>query len=331
MDKNDRRLILLFSLILVVIPMVLFPERLGLPLVNGSAVNMLYEVVFYGFVYFMFRRRTTLPALMVGSALTLVYRMTIGALFGLAMMVMYDLESPVAFSLGMTKYLPGVFLHVLAAPFVFRPVYMHLADQMISSRRVKARPVSPAPGEKREDKFPVSPALTFSQERTGSNSVIAERMESFGMAAQGAGQVPGYSAEENQFDRAVNYIGESSVVQMALLVDEEGLLLANFNRSSEDIELWAPLSIVLRRNSRQALYRFGKEEQPDRIDLGTHNFRIILRRIERVTLMILADRDADETIQIRIAQATDMIRKYMNERYSPAMFARVEEHYVSDS
>ena len=59
--------------------------------------------------------------------------------------------------------------------------------------------------------------------------------------------------------------------------------------------------------------------------------RVILRRIEHVVLMILADPEIDETIHIRIAQATDMVRKYMSERYSPAMFARVEENYVSNS
>jgi hypothetical protein len=48
-------------------------------------------------------------------------------------------------------------------------------------------------------------------------------------------------------------------------------------------------------------------------------------------LVVLAERDADETVLIRLAQAADMIRKYMSERYSPALFARVEERYVSNT
>jgi predicted regulator of Ras-like GTPase activity (Roadblock/LC7/MglB family) len=137
--------------------------------------------------------------------------------------------------------------------------------------------------------------------------------------------------DENQFERAVTYIGESGAVKMAILVDEEGLPLACFNRCNEDSELWAPLANVLEGNNRMLLNHYNRGGAPEKIDISTGKFRIILRRIEHVTLMTLAEHNADETILIRIAQAADMVRKYMSERYSPAMFARVEERYVSNS
>lgn len=310
--------------------MVLFPNRLGLPLAGSSAVNMLYEFVFYGIIFFLFRHSITLPALMVGAAMTLVYRMAIGAVFGLMLIIMYGLNSNVAFSLGMTKYLPAVLLHVAAAPFILRPVYLQLAQQMTPDRNVSARNKDPqihfAASEKNSF-TPIKPAAKQEMKVTGHRSLA----DTSGSQAVPSGPAPVSMIDESPFDRAINYIGESGAVQMVVLVDEEGLLIANFNRSNEDLELWAPLAVVLRQTTRSMLNDFGKRELLEKIDLGTSNYRIILRRIEHLMLMILADKDIDETIHIRIAQATDMIRKYMNERYSPAIFVRVEEQYVSNS
>ncbi len=334
MDKNSRRLILLFSLILVVIPIVIFPNRLGLPLAGGSAVNMLYEFLFYGFVYFLFRRETTLAALMVSSALTLVYRMALGAAFGLAIIIMYGLGSSVSFSLGMTKYLPGVILHVIAAPFIMRPFYLSLAEQMMPAGKEKTSRAEPASKpviypDNIPTKYQAYPAVN--EIAVGGGTANDRREEAVPNSVRAGAQASAYTADENQFERAVAYLGELNAVQMALLVDEEGLLLARYDRNGDDVEMWAPLAIMLRQACRDLLERFEHKESAERIDLSTHRIRVILRRIEHVNLMILADRDIDETIHIRIAQAADMVRKYMSERYSPAMFARAEERYVSNS
>ena len=97
MEKHTKRLILLFSLILVIIPMVIFPKRMGMPLASGSAVYMLYEFVYYGIVLFLLRRQTSLVTILIGSALTLVYRMALGATLGLTIVVMYGMNSTIAF------------------------------------------------------------------------------------------------------------------------------------------------------------------------------------------------------------------------------------------
>jgi len=326
MEKQTKRVILLFSLILMIIPMVIFPKRLGLPLISGSAVYMLYEFVFYGLVLYFFRRQTKLVTVLIGSALTLVYRMGLGAGFGLTIIIMYNIDSTIAFSLGMGKYLPAVLLHVLAAPFVMHSVYMGLADKLSPRRRpVYRREVSrPAAVKTEEATKPVTPS---NENIPAPVSGISSRKS----ASQRKGSETAVDSD-NQFERAVSYIGESGAVRMALLVDEEGLPLARFSRCDEDPELWAPLSIILEGANRNLLHQYSRRGGiPDRIDIGTRNMRIILRRIEHVTLMVLAEQNVDETILIRIAQAADMVRKYMSERYSPALFARVEERYVSNS
>jgi len=321
MKRQSKRVILLFSLILVVIPMVIFPARMGLPLVSGSAVFMLYEVLYYGAVLFFFRRQTTLATLLIGSALSLVYRMTLGAALGLAIIAMYGIDSTVAFSLGMAKYLPAVLLQVAVTPFVLRPFYLSLARTLTGTPPRRHAYTSPAPVRPADQEIKIAAPVKF-EERAG--PVLSGRRSDSPM--------PAVTLDDgNQFERAMAYLGEASAVRMALVVDEEGLLLARFNRCEEDPELWAPLAIILEGYNRQVLNRYRRGGDPDKIDIGTRQMRILVRRIEHVILMVLAERHADETVLIRSAQAAEMIRKYMSERYSPALFARVEERYVSNT
>jgi predicted regulator of Ras-like GTPase activity (Roadblock/LC7/MglB family) len=317
MEKNIRRLVLLFSLVLVAIPMVVFPNRLGLGLGGGSAVNLLYEMVFYGVVLFLFRRNTTLVALTVGVALTLVYRLALGAAFGLALVVMYDLGLSVAFSLGMAKYVPAILLQVACAPFVLRPVYLGLVARLAPGRRERAFRQMPR-SIIREDVEMNAPSVSLRE----AVSAATTRSESVSPTAMGEGSL---------FDRAVGYLGESAAVRMAVLVDQEGLPLAKFVRGREDVDAWAPLAVMVLGSNRTLVARVGGQDNPDRVDIGTRGLRLLVRRIDRVILMVAAEPTIDETIHIRIAQAADMIRKYMSERYSPAVFARVEGRYVSNS
>lgn len=322
MEKNIKNLILLASLILVVIPMVIFPNKLGLPLLSGSALYMLYEMAFYGFVLYSFRREAPLTTILIGSALTMVFRMGLGAALGLAIIIMYGLDSSVAFSLGMGKYLPAIILHVVAAPFVLRLAYLHLASSLTPQQPKK---FVFEPHVEEEESPPLDTSEPILQPQANVVNDIDTDNQTFD------DPVDQQSDGDNQLERAVQYIGESAAVQMSLLVDEEGLTLANFNRCEEDIELWAPAAIIIEKENRKLLNKFSPVGEPSKLDFTAHNRRIILRRIERFTLMVMAEENIDETIHIRMAQAVDMIRKYINERYSPALFARVEEQYVSNS
>lgn len=325
MENNSKRLVLLLSLVLIIIPMVIFPNRLGMTLASGATLYMFFELVFYGAVFYTFRRDSSLVALIVASALTLVYRMALGAVLGMTIIIMYNINSSVAFSLGVTKYLPAVVLHVLAAPFVMRSMFLNLVESLVPSAKPQAA-ISPSSTETHDA---VAPRATVMEKSLPENndSGLAHRHDFQAPAAK-----PVYGDNDNLFERAMAYLGESGAVRMALLVSEEGLIMAGFNRSEEeDIEVWAPLTVSLERGNRQILNQFDHRTELDKLDITTSSQRVILRRIERLMLMILTDSDIDETIHIRIAQATDMMRKYMSERYSPSMFARVEENYVSNS
>ncbi len=328
MEKNIKRLLLLASLVLVVVPMVIFPSRLGLPLLTASSINMLYEVIFYGIVLYFFNRQVSLMTLLMGAALTLVFRMTLGAVFGTTIIFMYGLDSSIAFSLGMTRYLPALILHIGAAPFIMKPVYENLADNFSGEKRPHR------PQQVAQDKIigqPQGLELNATTAPTPAQQVVYEEIAAAPSTNFYHEAQAGSSDEANILDKAVTYIGEAGAIKMALLVDDEGLTLARFNRSEEDYELWAPLAMILEQDNRTIINKYSRMGIPKRIDITTHQNRLIFRRIDHVTLMVMADETIDETIHIRIAQATDMIRKYMSERYSPALFARAEERYVSNS
>ncbi|MFH1699985.1 MAG: hypothetical protein ABIE07_05290 [Candidatus Zixiibacteriota bacterium] len=323
MEKNIKNLILLASLILVVIPMVIFPNKLGLPLLSASVLYLFYEMAFYGIVLHFFRRNVSLMTILIGASLTMVFRIGLGAAFGLAIIIMYRLDSSVAFSLGIGKYLPAIILHVVAAPYVLRPAYLYLASSLTPEKMPKKFVFEPHI----EAKEVISPEVNESimkLQKKNFNEIDAEK-QAFEVTS-----IP-HGDGDNQLERAVQYIGESAAVKMSLLIDEEGLTLARFSRCEEDIELWAPAAIVIEKENRRLLNRFSPIGEPSKLDITAHDKRIILRRIERLTLMIMAEENIDETIHIRMAQAADMIKKYINARYSPAMFARVEEQYVSNS
>lgn len=315
MEKNTRRAVLLFSLILVAVPMVVFPHRLGMGLGGGSAVNLLYEMVYYGLVLFLFRRNTTLAALSVGVALTLVYRLVLGAVFGLALVVMYDLSLPVAFSLGMAKYMPAILLQAVCAPFVLRTVYLGLSNNLAPRR------------SRRSSRWTPSPTIIDDAEAKAAAVPARETIPT--IRPEFAPPTP--PIEGNQFERAMAYLGESGAVRMALLADQEGLPLAKFVRGGEDVDAWAPLAVMVLSQNRGLIARVDDRNDTDKVDIVARGVRLLVRRIDRVVLMVAAEPNVDETIHIRIAQAADMIRKYMSERYSPAVFARVEDRYVSNS
>lgn len=326
MEKNNRTLTLLLSLILIVIPLVAFHTFRVKPLVGGSVMYLAYELVYYGTVLWFVRRDASLAVVLTGSIIALLYRVTLGLFFGLILLAMFtftDFTTPMFW--GLIGYLPAVLLHIVAAPFVMRQNYLRIAARLMEDDEL-AIVSTPAVSEKSQPNIlrPISTESKSKPHETVSSGLpqeIAARIESH----SNVGAIPD---RDNFFENAVTYLGESASVKMALVVDEEGLTLAQFNRCDEDPELWAALAIMVEGNNRNLLSQYYPISELERIEISTMRMRIILRRIGHLTLMILTEKVVDETAHIRINQAAEMVRKYMSERYSPDLFARVEERYV---
>ena len=322
------RQILLLSLIIVIIPMVVFPERFGLKLAHLTFMSVVYELVFYSVVIFFFNRRGTLLQLARTVGLCFIYRMAIGAVFGLLLTAIYSMNIRISLMLGMTGYLPALYLHVLATPFILNP--LHGSIQSPGRRRKVVTPEKTAEISKETGTttFAVSKDKSFSPTTTPIAHVpeLPEKKQSQISEVKPSVVL----SDTNGFDRATAYIGENSSVQLAVVVDSEGLLLSQFSRGEVVAEDWAPFALIFKENNRQVSQWLGWEA-PEKIDLLLNDKKVVVAFDGTINLMVVADRQSDDVLNIRINQGLEIIRKYIAERYGDSRIMNTERSYVSST
>ncbi len=324
---RDIRQISLVSLLILIAPMILFPDCLGLGLAKVSLVSIICELIYYAVVAYFFFRRASLPRIVQAAGVYLVYRLLLGAIFGLLIATMYSMNLTVSLTIGMSSYLPAILLQIAATPFILKPITARLVPSWerwyhpvrepiateapghgrtavaVSTAREAGRPTSVPPSERK----------VYQSRETHTNSPSAPR-----------------SAEANGFDQAARYIGEDNSVQLAVVVDHEGLLLGHFQRGEIEVEDWAPFSLVFCEVNKTILQRVGWEA-PEKIDLSVKDTRIIVTRQGSWYLMVIASRQGGEFLNIRINQGQEMIRKYIARRYGPKLSVNAEKIHVSSA
>ncbi len=319
---RTTRQIILFSMLLVVVPMVVFPERFGLGLARTSLIYLLYEAVFYGVVCYLFSRTATLLQLAQSAGLCLIYRMAAGALFGFTISAMYSMDLGVSLSLGMTGYLPTVFLQIAATPFVLRPVVKQLASAP------RQRYVAPPKEEIADSGHTGGAAIAVSTKRgvSQTDSPVPAEIKAdteLHVVTPPETNVTG----GNGFERATRYIGEDASVQVAAVVDFEGLLLGHFQRGDAVAEDWAPYTLLVREANRGVLHRAGWGE-PESITLALADRRVVVAYEKTFCLLVVADSQMDDFVKIRIRQGLEIVRKYVAERYGGGLVEKAEKTYV---
>lgn len=321
----------LYSLILLIVPMVAFPQQFGTPLLHLSATYGVAELAFYlAVAFFMFRSAGT-GRMLGAAALFVLYRLVIGVLLGLLILALYPLSVGATFELALFSYAPAAFLHVLATPFVFGPVTKNLLG---SARR--ERPIM------REN-------IVRDQPSTGMRSIVISKNKgivteaNIGRPPVQVEDDPRRMAEEisesasstgpqdqNGFERATRYLGENGSVYLAAVVDNEGLLLANFKRGDIVAEDFAPLTLLFFDSTRRILEK-ARFAGAEKIDINLKDKRIVVARDQQFNLMVLAERQSDDNLNIRIIQAMDMIRRYHSERYGSRQTTNAERIHVSST
>jgi len=321
------RQILLFSLLILIAPMILFPERLGLGLAKVSLLSVMYELAYYGVVIFFFNRRTSLLQMAQAAGLCLIYRLVVGAVFGVLIAAVYSMNIIASLTLGMLSYLPAILLHIAVTPFILKPAMRELFPLGIVRHLPRPDPSSAGVADRGKASMAVSVEKGFSGALppVSHQRVVGEAKESPTDPLLTAAMT-----NANGFDRATSYIGEDSSVQLAAVVNQEGLLLGHYKQESVDAEAWAPFSLLFTEMNRQVLSRAGWGS-PEKINILLKDKRIAIAREESFTLMVVAQRQVDDFISIRITRGLEIIRKYVAERYSQRLFANVEKIYVSST
>ena len=317
--------------ILIGLPLLLFPELFGAQLLRASWHYLLYEIVFYGFVAVPLFRCTSLVDVLKVAGLSLAYRLGIGALFGLAIAALYAMDFQVAMTLALFSYVPGLAVQIVLTPLALLPVLRQLAPRGRGARSLPRRePTHAAPAESAHAPFPGQPARernasTESQARPrDTRQPEAPLMHSRAAAESNPVTV---TADLNGFERAVRYIAEHGSVYFVAVIDQEGLLLANYYRGKIDPQDMAPLAVMFFEWNRAVLEK-GRLGDAEKIDITLKEKRLILGRIGDWCMMVMSERQADDLLNIRINQGLDMLKKYVAERYGAGRQTEVEKTYV---
>ncbi|HDL01890.1 MAG TPA: hypothetical protein ENH23_06630, partial [candidate division Zixibacteria bacterium] len=128
-DGRIIRQMILYSLIVLIVPMILFPILLGSDIMKSSLMKASFafamiEFVFYGFCVYFFNKETNLTKLLLSAALCVVGRYFMGAVLGLLIAAMYAMSVGIALSFGTVSFWPAVVLHILATPFILKPLFV---------------------------------------------------------------------------------------------------------------------------------------------------------------------------------------------------------------
>ncbi|MFQ5454496.1 MAG: hypothetical protein ACE5D6_09970, partial [Candidatus Zixiibacteriota bacterium] len=133
--------------------------------------------------------------------------------------------------------------------------------------------------------------------------------------------------EANGFEKASQYIGDDGSVQLAVVIDNEGLLLANFVRGDYEPEDWAPFALLLMQRNDDVLSRLGLKT-PEKMEILFKNKKITVACEELYSLMVISERAIDDVLNIRINKGLEIIRNYIAERYSNKLIGNLEKSYV---
>jgi hypothetical protein len=321
------RQISLISMLVLIVPMIMFPDQLGAGLTKVSLINIVYELIYYSVVILFFYHRASLLKIVQITGLCLVYRLTLGAIFGFLIASMYSMNLTVSLTLGLASYLPAILLHIAVTPFILKPV----SSQLVPFKKRRRQPIKePVPVEVPEHggtTAAVSPKQAFSRPTPVHVPEPKVHLSRESRVGSPSGQE---SAEANGFDRAVRYIGEDISVQLAVIVDDEGLLLGQFRRGEIEADDKGPFSLLFCETNRDALQRAGWGT-PEKIDLSVKDTRIIVAHEESWRLMVVAHRHGDDFLNIRINQGLEIIRKYVARRYGQKLSVNAEKMYVSSA
>lgn len=318
--------LLLYSLILLVVPLILFPERLGTYLQDYSSTNIVLELLFYLLLTFVLYRQGNALQMVAIVFIGLGYRLLISMIFSILISAFYDISSGVAFSMGMYGYLPSLLFQVFATQFIIK----NTMDEIFFSRpRIRrSRPSVTATADSVEigtSTFVVTKEKKAT--RPDSPPPRSIQTQSSFQDRLAVAESPVVGGDAQGFDKATRYIGEDGSVKLAAVVDHEGLLLSNFTRGGIIAEDVAPFALLIKANGAGSM-NFLSYGCPERVEFQLSNDRVVLCYEETYCLMVIAERHSDDLLNIRINQAMEMVKKYMSERYGEMPHPAMEKSYA---
>ena len=120
--------------------------------------------------------------------------------------------------------------------------------------------------------------------------------------------------KENRFHGALQYIGEYRGIKAAAIIDSEGMVIDYWGKDDFDPEHFSPLTILMLDNINSVLRRLN-ERPANMVIIKNKDSWLTLHRISDVILAVNAEIETDDLLRVRISQAAEMVRSYLNDKY----------------
>lgn len=302
--KGEIRGILLISLFIMVVPLIFFPKNFGLKLDWSLYSLFAFELGWYMSIFFVMFSKASAPKVFIFAMLTLGYRIGLGIGFSILLLVMFSLPLS-SLRLGIYQYMPAFLLQALMSPFALKSAF---ETSMRRTRRAKRTPMQFERGVREPLPSSFTPEIS-NEELDGKRSISSQKEI----------KVVGKGSLEN----VLHYLREYAGVKVAVLVDQEGLVVAEDSSSGFDPEKVSSFARHLKETNDQILQKMG-EKASERIGIYTRDLWICLNQIGEFTLVVVSDRQTDELLSVRISQSTGMIKKFLAERYQQNILKVVE-------
>lgn len=335
MSGQTIRQLLIFAGIQLAISLALFPNQFGMDLADIALESVALEAVFYGTMVYLLIRPDSMGAVVKSAMFCLVYRFGLSAIFGLVVTILYPMSLGNALQLGFGGYIPGLLLMAIPTPFILRS---YLTEAYSAPRRRFSEESTFA--HEREQEKDGRTTLVFSREAASKSlAPVQSHHEPAGHTSTSHHNSHermtdtfyhsgSSNSDMNGFERAARYVCEDWSIYLAAVVDNEGLMLAHCKRGTIDPEQWSPFALELLNQNDFVMHR-GGWRSPEKIDLLLPEERVVIARVdENTALMVVAERQNDDVLHIRISQAIEMIRKYSSERYGYKPEPNAEKYHV---
>lgn len=305
--RREMRGVLLISLLVMVLPLVLFPKNLGLTFASSVSLLFALELGWYTLVLFVIFSKAAAPRVFLFALLTLGYRIGLGIGFGILLLVMFSLALSSSVKMGIYQYLPAFLLQALVSPFVLKPFYRFLIEK--TQKATVTEPSATMSAGRLAERVPPETSLESNQGPEGTASIPKEKETKV--------------AAEEKLENFLHYLREYAGVKAAVLVDHEGLVVGEDSSPDLDPETVATYAKHIKEANDQILDKMG-EKTSERIGIYTADAWICLNQIEDFTLAVVSDRRTDELLSVRIQQSTGMIRRFLCQRYQKNTLKAVE-------
>ncbi len=305
-DKMELRGILLVSLFIVVVPLIFFPKDFGLTWGASPLLHFIIEIIWYALILSLILPKPSARQVIIYAILNWGYRMILGGGFAILLMVMLSQSFSSALALGVYQYTPAFILQVLMSPFVLKSLLggfmkknKKAEQELFELQKNTPEPFSSTPPKGR----------ILADKSMGRGSLVGEKELK--------------TARADNLECILHYIKEYSGVKAVILVDNEGLVVAQEASTDQDAETIASYARCLKEANDQVLEKIG-EKSSERINIHTPALWISLNQIGRFILVVVADRCTGELLSVRIMQSLVTIKRFLTERYQENILKAVE-------